>query len=142
MSDEIVLDASVAAKCFFPEPGSDLANAMVLSGVRIVAPELIYAEVAHVAARRARRGEADPMIAKRAIEALEELIDETCPLASLRVRAFDLALSSDLSAYDAMYVALAEARDVRLVTADARLVQAARSAGLAAHVVLLGSAAP
>lgn len=142
MSGEIVLDASVAAKCFFPEAGSDLANAVVLSGVRIVAPELIHAEVANVAARRAQRGETDPSVARRAIEALDELIDETCPLAPLRTRAFDLALASGLSAYDAIYVALAEARGAQLVTADARLVQSARAAGLGAYVVLLGASAP
>lgn len=142
MAGEIVLDASVAAKCFFPENGSELAKALLLSGARIIAPDLIYAEIASVAARRAKRGETDPSVARQAVEALRELIDESYPLGPLQAHAFDLALQGGLSVYDATYVALAQARHTRLVTADVRLVQAAKALGLADIVTLLGDSTP
>lgn len=62
----------------------------------------------------------------------------SAPLARYPVRAFwprILELRSNLSAYDAGYVALAEAIDAPLLTRDARL---ARAPGLRCEVVVLG----
>lgn len=137
MRDEVVLDASVAAKCFFPEEGSAQAGALVMSGAWIIAPDLIFAEMASVAAKRVRRDGVTDAVARRSVNALGDLLNETWPMAALSERAFDLAWRHGLSAYDGAYVALAEARGARLVTADERLVRKAVEAGLGDHVALL-----
>lgn len=142
MSGEIVLDASVAAKCFFPENGSDLASALMLSGNRIVAPDLIFAEMAHIAVRRVRHEGVPYAVASHAVQAIGKLLSEICPIAPFRRRAFDLGSRHGLSAYDAVYLALAESRGARLATADIRLAKAVRRAGLGKHLLVLGEDAP
>jgi predicted nucleic acid-binding protein len=142
MHAEIVLDASVAAKCFFPETGTALAVDLVASGVWILAPDLIFAEMASIAAKRVRRDGFDRERARAAVEKVDKLLHEICPMAPLRERAFDLAVLHGLSAYDGSYLALAEMRGSRLVTADVRLARSARQAGLGSLVTVLGEDAP
>jgi predicted nucleic acid-binding protein len=136
MADEIVLDASVAAKCYFEEPGSDAARQLVMSGVRLIAPDLIFAELASVAAKQVRRGGADHRAAGRAVADLGRMLDETIALATLAEAAFALAATHGFSAYDGTYLALAQARRRPVVTADARFARRAAEAGLS-HVKLL-----
>ncbi len=131
MAGEIVLDASVAAKCFFTEVGSDAARRLARSGVALIAPDLIFAEIASVAAKRARRGEAPREFAQAAVDALADLIDVVVPTRDLAVRGFQLAAEHGVSAYDGIYLALAERRGVRVITADIKLVERASRHGLA-----------
>jgi predicted nucleic acid-binding protein len=65
---------------------------------------------------------------------LEELAIERYPTRQLVWRAYELR--ENITAYDAAYVALAEALDCPLVTADARL---ARSPGIRCEVELVES---
>jgi predicted nucleic acid-binding protein len=132
MPDEAqVLDASVAVKVFITEEGSEEAVAYVLSGARFIAPELVLVEVANVALKRFRRGELPRSVAERVVAASRTLFDELVPTSALVLRGFALAADHGLSAYDAMYVALADARHSRLVTADGRLIARIAEAGLA-----------
>ncbi|VAZ97403.1 type II toxin-antitoxin system VapC family toxin [Mycobacterium pseudokansasii] len=118
----IVVDASVLAVAL-GDDGSDgrLARER-LAHETLVAPELIDLEVVsvwrrHVAARR--------MPARRAACAVADLTDLPLRRSShqpLLHRVWELR--HVLTAYDAAYVALAEALDVVLVTADARLSRA------------------
>lgn len=142
MSDEIVLDASVAAKYFFPEADSNLANALISSGSRIIAPDLIFAEMAHVAIRRVRRDGVSYEMANRVVQAVGKLLNEVYPISPLRQRAFDLGVRHGLSAYDGVYLALAESREARLATADVQLAKAARKAGLGDYLLVLGQDTP
>jgi predicted nucleic acid-binding protein len=86
------------------------------------APHLLDVEVAHVLRRYAFAGD---MSAERGREALEDFAD-----ISLRRHAHDVLLPrvwelrENLTAYDAVYVALAEALDAPLVTRDRRLAGA------------------
>ena len=140
MPGEVVLDASVAVKCFLDEEGSDAAKAVVRSHARMVAPDLIFAELASVAAKRVRRGHVSADVAGRMLSRAPDLLDEVFPLKPLAPRAFELAVEHGFSAYDALYLALAQARGARMVTADARLAARAEDAGLAALVEALGAA--
>jgi predicted nucleic acid-binding protein len=130
MPDEVVLDASVAAKAFITEPGSDVARALIASNTRVVAPDFVLAELANVAVKRFRRGDISRAVAEDMVAMSRSAFDETISVESLTIPAFALAVDCGLSTYDALYVALAELRACDLVTADARLIAAVQAAGL------------
>jgi predicted nucleic acid-binding protein len=121
MPDEVVLDASVAIKVFLDEEGSAAARALVASGARFIALALVLAEIANVLLKRLRRGEVTPAFAAAALQRSATLFDELARVESLVNRAFAIAADHQLSAYDALYVALAEDRNWPLATADLRL---------------------
>jgi len=131
MPAEIVVDASVAAKAFLTEEvGSEAAVALIFSGLSLIAPEFVLAELANVAVTKVRRGDIERQIGARMAKSARELFAELACAADLSARAFELAVDHGLSAYDALYVALAEARGCALVTADVRLINRVREAGL------------
>ncbi|HLY81120.1 MAG TPA: type II toxin-antitoxin system VapC family toxin [Caulobacteraceae bacterium] len=117
----LVLDASVAIKVFIDEEGAEAARALVASGARFIAPSLVVAETANVLVKRLRRREVAPTYAAGVLVRLVSLFDELTPIEALHERAFAIAADHQLSAYDALYVALAEARKWPLATADQRL---------------------
>lgn len=89
------------------------------------APDLLNTEVLHVI-RRYERGRAiDAERSREAIELLADLPIVRYPTLSLVERAWELG--RNLTAYDAMYAALAEALGMPLVTTDARLATALRA---------------
>ncbi len=137
MTDEVVLDASVAADYFFSGLGSVAAQAFVRSGPRMIAPDLIFAEFASVATKFVRRGLVHRAVARNAIARVPLLVHEVAPLRDLAGPAYDLATGHGFSAYDAVYLALALRRGLRLVTADAKLARRAADVGFAASVRLL-----
>ncbi|KSB89291.1 hypothetical protein AS593_12130 [Caulobacter vibrioides] len=137
MAAEVVLDASVAAKLFFLEAGSEAARVLALSDARLIAPDLLWIEMASIAARRVRTDGLDEALASRAVSALDQIVAAFEPMSGLAERAFTLSSRHGVTAYDATYLALAEQRGTVVVTADARLVAKARTAGLGGHVRLL-----
>jgi predicted nucleic acid-binding protein len=134
MADEWVVDASVAAKLYFTEDHSDLARAVLRVADHLIAPELLFIEMASLAAKQARRGLAPSAAAANAVNSVVDLIDEAAPLSGLAPRAFALAEAHGFSAYDATYLALAEARGLRVITADDKLARKAAETGLS-HLV-------
>jgi predicted nucleic acid-binding protein len=131
MRADLVLDASVAAKFFFNEDGSERAEALLTSGVVVAAPDLLFLEMASIAATRVRRGLDTETIAREAVNAVVDLIDEVASAGDLRVRAYIFARDDGFSAYDGSYLALAERLGVPVVTADQRLVERAETVGIA-----------
>jgi predicted nucleic acid-binding protein len=131
MRADLILDASVAAKFFFNEAGSDRAEALLTSGVVVAAPDLLFLEMASIAATRVRRGLDSETIAREAVNAVVDLIDEVASAGDLRVRAYIFARDDGFSAYDGSYLALAERLGVPVVTADQRLVERAETVGIA-----------
>ncbi|HEV8680084.1 MAG TPA: type II toxin-antitoxin system VapC family toxin [Stellaceae bacterium] len=95
------------------------------------APHLIDAEVAHVVRRYVMRGEVDSERGRIAIGALVDFPVRRHPHLLLLPRVWELR--HNLTAYDAVYVALAEALDAPLITRDRRL---AASSGHRARIEL------
>ena len=131
MPADLVVDASVAAKVFFHETGSDRARSLVTSGATFAAPDLLFLEVASIAARLLRRGACTEELAREATVAVADLIDDVTPSRDLRLRAFIFARDDGFSTYDGAYLALADRLGVPLVTADDQLVERARRVGVA-----------
>jgi predicted nucleic acid-binding protein len=91
--------------------------------VTLHAPHLIDVEVTQVLRRYASNGEITP---RRGREALDDVADLSLRRYShefLLPRVWELR--NNLTAYDAVYVALAEALDAPLITRDSRLAAAA-----------------
>ncbi|MGH2545532.1 MAG: type II toxin-antitoxin system VapC family toxin [Actinomycetota bacterium] len=127
----IVLDASAAADLLLNiEPQAEaIAERIVGPGESLHAPHLIDAEVFHVVRNRALRRVLSEWRAGEALEDLRDLLLTRYPVWPFLERMWDLR--ANLSAFDAAYVALAEALDAPLVTTDLRL---ARTRGHTARI--------
>jgi predicted nucleic acid-binding protein len=118
----IVVDASVLAVAVGDDGTHGRRARARLAGETLAAPEIIDLEVAsvwrrHVAARL--------MPARRAVEAVSDLEDLPLRRSSHRLLLRRIwELRHVVTSYDAAYVALAEALEVALITADARLARA------------------
>lgn len=128
----IVLDASAAVDFLLgrPEAHDVLARALAGDADQLLhAPDLIDLEALNALRGLARAGHVSQERAGEAAADLGDLRLIRHPHAPLRRRVW--ALRHELTAYDAAYLALAEALDEpRLVTGDARLAAvAARSLG-------------
>lgn len=119
----IVVDASVLVVALADDgPSGDVARAR-LRPESLAAPELIDLEVASVLRRQLAKGRVDARRAELALRDLLAIPIDRAPHAPLLGRCWQLRDS--VTVYDAVYVALAEALGVPLVTADARLARAA-----------------
>jgi predicted nucleic acid-binding protein len=133
----LVVDASVALKWFVGEDGSDLAVGLLHRDEPLIAPELVLAEVCNAAWKSLRRGEIDRSQFEEVATDLVQVFQRLVPLARLVRRAAALARELDQPVYDCFYLALAEAEDAPLVTADRRLVAALGGSALAGRVQAL-----
>ncbi|OPX72876.1 MAG: Ribonuclease VapC3 [Methanoregulaceae archaeon PtaB.Bin152] len=128
MHDSVVLDSSIIAAIFFPEKIS--MNAIeVAEGNDCTTVDLAYAEVANVAWKRASQSEISIEDIKTALTESQAFIRETCrviPAHDLVAEAFDMACSSRITIYDALFLAAAARCGFPLVTADSRLYSAVR----------------
>jgi len=136
----VIVDGSVAAKWYFPEPGHDAADSILSAGIagehELLAPDLIVPEFVTVLWKYVRRGECSRADAAEILALWE--VDRPALVASsnLSAPAFELAITLDHPVYDCLYLALAIALEARLVTADRELARAARA--VAAQVELIG----
>ena len=128
-----IVDASVASKWFFPEPGSPEAERLLSEHDPLMAPDLIVAEVCNVAWKRLRSGEITEAHATRAMAQIGRMVDVLSPLADLAPRAIEIARALDHPAYDCFYLALAEREHTYLVTADDGLIRRVASTPWARH---------
>ncbi|MHA1385376.1 MAG: type II toxin-antitoxin system VapC family toxin [Candidatus Helarchaeota archaeon] len=121
-----VIDASVVVKWFiieeFREQAINLRDDFIKKKIKLLAPSILFFEVLN-AIRYSKKD-----ISKKTLNNIgksllyygiqlfmfdEDLITET----------IKLALEKDVTIYDAVYVALAEIKKVRLYTADDRLIK-------------------
>lgn len=116
----IVLDASAALDLLLRrQPDDRLLDLVVGPGASVHAPDLIDAEVLHVLRRYVRGGEVTHAMAGEIRRDFEDLPIHCYPSRSLLDRAWELR--ENVTVYDALYVALAEALGATLVTADPAL---------------------
>ena len=119
----IVADASALVDVLLRMREADAIEARLLnSGLALHVPHLIDAEVAHALRRHAAAG---VIGAERGRDLLADFVDlpmQRHPHDWLLPRVWELR--HNLTAYDALYVALAEALDAPLVTRDGRLAAA------------------
>ena len=128
-----VVDASVVVELALSTPASGQIGRWLRTGAGTLhAPHLLDLEVAHAVRRMCLSGEVTTERGARALEILAGMALLRHPHGPLLSRIWELR--HNLTAYDAAYVALAEALGAMLVTRDRRL---ARSRGHAAKVELV-----
>lgn len=119
----IVSDTSALLDVLLRREKAEAIKARLLgSGLTVHVPHLLDAEVAQVLRRHVATG---AISRERGRELLTDLVDlpmQRHPHDWLLPRVWELR--HNLSTYDALYVALAEALDASLVTRDARLAAA------------------
>lgn len=130
-----VVDASVVIKWFVPEIHALAAGRLLEARAELIAPDLLFAEVANTMWKKVRRGDLTSESAQELVADLQWIEVETVPCRDLASDAHALAIATGRSVYDSIYLALAIRLDTQLVTADERLVNAIRATPmLAPHI--------
>jgi predicted nucleic acid-binding protein len=120
----IVVDASALVEVLLRMPASSAVQQWLFDPRRTLhAPHLIDIEVAQVVRRYAAGAEIDGKQGRAALADLADFPLCRYPHDFLLPRVWDLR--KHFTAYDAVYVALAEALDAPLLTRDRRLARAA-----------------
>jgi len=129
----IVLDASALLELLLvTDKGGEVAERIAAPEETLHAPHLIDLEVAQVLRRYVARRQLDEARASQALEDLRDLDLNRYPHDVLLGRIWELRHNT--SAYDAAYLALAEALGAPLLTSDARLREVP---GARAHIEVL-----
>jgi predicted nucleic acid-binding protein len=120
----IVVDASALFETLLRRPNAEAVERRLFDPAETLhAPYLLDVEVAQVLRRYAAHGEIDGERGRMALVDLADFPLRRYPHEFLLPRIWDLR--QNLTAYDAVYVALAEALDAPLLTCDRRLAGAA-----------------
>jgi predicted nucleic acid-binding protein len=117
-----VLDSSAAVDYLLSSGVSAHVQELIEQEDELAAPDLLVFEVLAVLRREAHRQAISPKRAEGAVEDLADLPVRLFPSLTLRSRAW--ALRENLTAADALFVALAEALDEPLATGDDALAAA------------------
>ena len=124
----LVVDASVAFKWFLPEEShSSQAIAVLQDGATLIAPDFLIVEVCSAAWRSARLGRISQVQADEIAASLPQFFDRLVSAAGLAPRAVAIAGQIDHPVCDCLYLAVAEAEEASLVTADMRLLDRVRA---------------
>ena len=119
----IVLDASVVLELLLrSRVGLEIEERILSPQETLFAPHLLDLEVVQVLRRYCASGEIDSERGKEAIEDLKDLPINRYPHDIFLQRAWNLR--HNMTAYDAVYVALAETLPAPLLTRDAHLASA------------------
>jgi predicted nucleic acid-binding protein len=119
----IVIDASTLLEFLLQTPlGARVEGRLFRDGDELHTPHLVDVEVVQALQRLVRTGDVSPRRAAEAIADLADLDLHRHPHLDLLGRAWKLR--DNVTAYDAMYVALAEAIEAALVTCDGPLARA------------------
>ncbi|MCA9244338.1 MAG: type II toxin-antitoxin system VapC family toxin, partial [Phycisphaerales bacterium] len=103
----LVVDANVAVKWFVPEDGADIARSLLDPKFHLLAPSLLWIEIAAVAWKLRRRDLLTADEAKALLRDAMILPVEMVDTGELLAEALSLAIRYDRTVYDSLYLALA-----------------------------------
>jgi predicted nucleic acid-binding protein len=135
----MIVDASIAFKWIATEPDSDLANRLLIAA-DVTAPTLLLIEVGNGLWKKACREQIDGAVSfsdeVRNLSRIVTIIEE----AEYVPRALELARELNHAIYDCVYLAMAEAREDVVVTADAKFISKLAATNYSGLVVSLQDA--
>lgn len=132
----LVVDASVVIKWHVTEVHSDGALRLLRDDAPALhVPDLVFSEVGNILWKKFRRGD----LTEEQARGIGHLV-AFAPLAvhssaPLLEAALEIALRTERTVYDSLYVALAVQLNCRLVTADEKLYNALKDGPLGAHIL-------
>jgi predicted nucleic acid-binding protein len=115
----VVIDSSVAFAALLPDDENAEWSRNILASGHLVGPELLVIEVSHLLRRSVRRGALTEHDASGALADFLDIMDVFVDHVPLVPRMWEL--HSNVTSYDAVYVALAEALGAPLATLDQKL---------------------
>jgi hypothetical protein len=132
----LVVDASVAIKWFVEEESHDEAIALANESNHLIAPDIIFSEVANVLRRKVRLDYISHEQAAFALRSLPDAFKDIISSSAVVGEAFENASVLNHSVYDIVYLvcALREPGSL-LVTADGKFEAKAVAAGFGNKVV-------
>ena len=131
----LVIDSSVVIKWFVPEVHTDDALRYLDPDLERDAPELLLAEVSNILWKKVGRGELTAPQAEAIAQDVEQADLNIHPMGPLFAPGLRMALATGRSAYDCIYLALADSLSTRVVTADRRLYNSLQG-GIYARLIL------
>jgi predicted nucleic acid-binding protein len=136
--NRFVVDASVVLKWFLRDevdgpPALAILDGFLTGALDLIAPALLEFEVVNGLRIAGKRGRISGESVKAAARAFLDLGIQFVPLSFYAEKTLDLAEKCDLSAYDASYLALAADSEIDLLTADEKILKAAKDKGLPAR---------
>jgi predicted nucleic acid-binding protein len=135
---EVVVDASVCAKWVVEEDHSAKAISLLQYDARH-APDHWQAEAVNVLWSKVFKGDLTSSDAEERMMVLLRAPVAGTPISDLMPRAFAISVANAVTIYDSLYLALAEKRNIQLVTADERLIRRmSGDAALAQRLVWVG----
>jgi predicted nucleic acid-binding protein len=117
----VVVDASVAIKWFIPEIHAIEATHLLHKNLKLLAPDLIFAEVGSILWKKCRLKELTLNIASAILDDFKKLPFDIYESEVLLDAAWQIATTHQCTIYDSLYVALAQTERSLLVTADSAL---------------------
>jgi len=128
IADTLIVDASVAVKWFFEEPGSDEAAELQDGDAKFIAPDLVVAEIGNAAWKKFLRKQISAADAVFTVRRAPPVFSALVSVLELMEAAMSLSVELSHPIYDCFYLALAERENTPLVTADEDMFAAARKA--------------
>lgn len=135
----VIVDASVAIKWVVAEEGTDAAVRVQLEE-QLAAPDFLIIECANALRTKVRRGELTRQGAEVALAAIRATPIQLFAASDYAVAAQALAFDLNHAVYDCLYLAVALAERIVLVTADRAFAEVVTRHGLHSYAVkLLGA---
>jgi predicted nucleic acid-binding protein len=135
----IVIDASVLIKLYIDEVGSPDAEQAVKAADTILAPDLLLPEIGNVLWKYVRRGDLSARDANQIISDILQMPIRFSASQDLIESALRIAIETNRTVYDSLYVALALQAATTMLTADERLVHSLAATPYAKYVCYLGT---
>jgi predicted nucleic acid-binding protein len=121
-----VVDASVAAKWIFEEIHSAAAHNLLLSSAELLAPEFIEIEIGNILWKKVRSGTVAREDGDAQLALFRSLNLSLFSTQTISHAAYYIAVETDRTYYDSLYLALAISQNCLLVTADRKFYNAVR----------------
>ena len=138
----IYLDTSVVVPLYWSEALTNTVEELLVNESELGLSDLTWVEFGSAIARRVRMGEISRESAREIIEQFQAHIDaelytliEVEPIHYRIARGWIGGLETSLRTLDALHLAMAYSRDIRLVTADAGLANSAAALGVAVQLL-------
>ena len=129
-----VVDSSVAVKWYVPETHSESAVNLLDEGHELHAPDLLRPEFGNTLWKKFQRKELTEKEVKSILVAFAAVPLQIHSSQEIFEAAVEISLKTSRTVYDSLYVALAVALNLNLVTADERLFNSLQSSPFANHI--------